>query len=66
MGETVLSINGMSCDHCKKAVEQAIRKVPGVTDARVDLARKRAVYTGDADPEAVAEAVRDAGYEPVR
>ncbi len=63
MGETVLSINGMSCDHCRMAVEQAIRSVPGVTGARVDLAKKRAVYTGTADPAAVADAVRDAGYE---
>lgn len=33
----VLYVQGMSCGHCKKAVEQAALGVPGVTEAVVDL-----------------------------
>ena len=32
-------IAGMTCDHCVVRVEDALSRVPGVRDARVNLAR---------------------------
>ena len=64
----VMPIQGMSCASCVAKVEDAIRGVDGVLQASVNLARERAVIEfapGVATPEALRDAVRDAGYEPL-
>ncbi|NKJ50378.1 copper-transporting ATPase [Burkholderia sp. SG-MS1] len=60
-----LDIGGMTCASCATRVEKALAKVPGVTRASVNLATERARVEGDAsvDAEALANAVRKAGYE---
>ena len=63
MQEVIIKIEGMSCGHCKAAVEKALKAVPGVETAVVDLANKEAVVTGNAPMEAMREAIEDAGYE---
>lgn len=65
MQETIIKIEGMSCGHCKAAVEKALQGVAGVETAVVDLEKKHAVVTGNAAMEAMREAVEDAGYEVV-
>ena len=65
MKETIIKIEGMSCGHCKAAVEKALKAVAGVETAVVDLEKKQAVVTGNAAMEAMREAVEDAGYEVV-
>lgn len=62
----VLKIEGMSCGHCKAAVEKALKAVTGVADAQVDLAKKEAVVTGSASREALVQAVEDADYTVVQ
>jgi len=62
-----IPIQGMSCASCVGRVEKAIRSVAGVTAANVNLATERAhveFAPATADPAAVAEAIRAAGYEP--
>jgi heavy metal translocating P-type ATPase len=62
-----IPIEGMSCASCVGRVEKAIRSVDGVTAANVNLATERAHVSfapSQADPKAVAEAIRAAGYEP--
>ena len=61
--QTVLTVEGMMCNHCKAMVEKACKAVPGVSDAQVDLEAKTVTVTGDADVEALKKAVTDAGYE---
>ncbi len=56
-------ISGMTCASCVARVEKAMRAVPGVLDASVNLATERASVRGTAAPGAVAAAVRAAGYE---
>jgi copper chaperone len=63
MSETVLTIEGMTCMHCKMSVEKALKGVPGVTGAQVDLAKKQAVVSGSAEPTVMAKAVADAGFK---
>lgn len=65
MSKTVLKIEGMSCNHCKMAVETALHGVPGVTDAQVDLHKKEAVVEGSAPRDAMIKAVDAAGYKVV-
>jgi Cu+-exporting ATPase len=58
-----LPIEGMTCASCAGRVERALAKVPGVTAATVNLASELAEIRGTASPEALAAAVRQAGYE---
>ncbi|MDX5333881.1 MAG: heavy metal translocating P-type ATPase [Gammaproteobacteria bacterium] len=57
------SIGGMSCAGCVAAVENAIRALPGVREATVNLGERTASVSGAVAPEAVVAAVAQAGYE---
>ena len=60
-----LAIGGMHCASCVAKVESALKSVPGVIDARVNLATDRArviVHHGRVKFHEVAEAVARAGY----
>lgn len=64
--EITLKVAGMSCNHCKKAVEDALRRLDGVKDLHVDL--DAALVTVKYDPIEVGlpelrAAIREAGYE---
>ncbi|MDX1925758.1 MAG: cation transporter [Pirellulaceae bacterium] len=59
----VFQVSGMTCNHCRKAVENAIRNVPGVDAVDVDLDLETAVVHGTADATTISSAVIDAGYE---
>jgi Cu+-exporting ATPase len=59
----LLPVEGMTCASCAGRVERALSRVPGVTEAHVNLASERAEVRGTAGPAALAEAVRRAGYE---
>lgn len=58
-----LSISGMSCAGCVATVEGALRAVPGVASANVNLADRSADVTGTAAATALTAAVMAAGYE---
>ena len=58
-----LAIEGMTCASCVGRVERALRAVPGVTSAAVNLATERATVTGSADAALLVKAVEDAGYD---
>ena len=60
-----LKVEGMMCQHCVQHVTNALQVVEGVEKAQVDLKKKRAVVTLNApvSDEALAAAVKDAGYE---
>ncbi len=61
---TTLKIEGMTCNHCVKAVTEALAEVPGVDKViDVSLEQKQAVVSGQADPAALIGAVAEAGYE---
>ncbi|SOB55472.1 heavy metal translocating P-type ATPase [Pseudomonas lundensis] len=59
-----LNIGGMTCASCAGRVEKALAKVPGVTNATVNLASERAHIEslGPVDPARLIEAVTKAGY----
>lgn len=58
-----LGIQGMTCASCVGRVEKALKSVPGVVDATVNLATERATVRGNADVTALISAVDQAGYD---
>ncbi len=63
VGPTELSIDGMTCASCVGRVERALKAIPGVTEAVVNLATERATIHGTADTAALIAAIGDAGYD---
>jgi len=57
-----LLINGMSCASCVSRVQNALAAVPGVTQARVNLAERTALVMGSAAATELVQAVEKAGY----
>lgn len=60
-----ISVPGISCGHCKRAIEGALADVAGVAAAEVDVeSRTVAVAADDAAALAAAvAAIEDAGYD---
>ena len=57
------TVEGMTCAHCKAAVEAEIRALQGIDDVQVDLERGRVTVRGEVvDDQAIATAVEEAGY----
>ena len=62
-----IGIGGMTCASCVARVEKALKKLPGVQEATVNLATESArvvVAAGGPQEARLRRAVRDAGYEP--
>lgn len=63
-----LKIEGMSCEHCKKAVIDALKEIDGVEQVDVDLQAGKATVSFDperATEQQMKEAIAEAGYEVV-
>ena len=66
MEKAVLRVEGMSCEHCVKAVTQAAGGLPGVTGVEVDLKGGTVAFQFDAARSplgSIAAAIADAGYD---
>ncbi|MGV0982980.1 MAG: heavy metal translocating P-type ATPase [Limnohabitans sp.] len=63
-----IGIGGMTCASCVARVEKALKKVPGVESATVNLATESAritVQSAEVTDARLRRAIRDAGYEPL-
>ena len=61
-----LNITGMTCQHCVKAVNEALAGVPGVDKViDVNLERGEATLEGHPDVDRLIAAVAEEGYEAV-
>src|SRR5262249_24357886 len=56
------AVEGMTCASCVGRVERALKAMPGVAEASVNLATERASVRGSADPQALVAAIAAAGY----
>jgi copper chaperone len=64
MDEITYVVAGMSCGHCKAAIETEVTGVDGVDSVVADPETKLVVVRGDAlDDAAVRAAIDEAGYE---
>ena len=62
---TRIKIEGMSCQHCVNAVTQALSDLDGISDVKVSLETRDAVFesTGQVDMNTIRKAVEDQGYK---
>ena len=66
MEKATLQVEGMSCNHCVKAIENAVKGVGG--SASVDLGSKKVAVEYDQSATSLAaikEAIEDQGYDVV-
>ena len=62
-GQILLKVKGMTCSHCREAVERALKECTGVRSVQVDLSSGQARVQGEAmAEEALVQAVEGAGY----
>ena len=63
-----IGVEGMTCASCVARVERALKKVPGVDAATVNLATEKATVSFDpaVETDALLTAIEKAGYEPQR
>lgn len=59
---TALKVKGMTCEHCSKAVQEALEGVTGSEKVSVDLASGIAKVEGQASIEQLIAAVEEEGY----
>ncbi len=67
MKEQIINVEGMSCGHCKQAVEESVDQLIGVKEvvASPDDNQVRVVYEDPASIDNIENAIFDAGYEVV-
>jgi copper ion binding protein len=60
-----ITVTGMTCDHCVRAVTEEVGQLPGVTAVQVDLASGAVTIESDAPvaDDDLQAAVDEAGYE---
>ncbi|NWN90233.1 copper-translocating P-type ATPase [Marinobacter adhaerens] len=57
-----LAVTGATCASCVNTIEKALKSVPGVTHAHMNLADNTATATGASDAQALIKAVESSGY----
>jgi copper chaperone len=66
MTEAVLTIEGMSCQHCVMRVKKAIGLLPGVTESQVDIGTAKITYDElRVRKKDLKKAVEEAGYKVI-
>jgi copper chaperone len=58
----VLTVQGMTCGHCEKAVTQAIRQLDPQAQVVIDRGQNRVEVDTTQTQEALAQAIREEGY----
>ena len=59
----ILDVQGMTCGHCEKAVTTAIKLLDPQADVTIDRSQNRVVVDTTQTREALAEAIREEGYQ---
>ena len=63
MSNTVYAVPGISCGHCKTAIEAEVSKVAGVSGVDVDVDARTVTVSGDAADSDIRAAIDEAGYD---
>lgn len=65
MSAATILVPGISCSTCQRAIEGALRPMPGVQSADVDIAAKvvHVTYGEPASLDAIREAIEAQGYD---
>jgi copper chaperone CopZ len=62
MERLIVTVEGMQCDHCKRAVFTSLSGIPGIASADVELGRVTIEHDGTVTEAAVRDAIGVAGY----
>jgi len=62
MNQLELTVHGMTCGHCERAVQTAIRTLDPQAQVRIDRAHNRVEVQTSQPREAIAAAIREEGY----
>jgi copper chaperone len=68
MEKLTLKIEGMSCGHCEIAIQDAVRRLPGIQKVKASKRKREAAVEYDASVVSagqIAQAVNDTGYRVV-
>ncbi|MBI2876544.1 MAG: heavy-metal-associated domain-containing protein [Candidatus Tectomicrobia bacterium] len=63
---TIIAVEGMGCDHCRKTIEEDLHQLEGIFEARVDLGKKQAEVKFDPQKvsrEQIRKRITELGYE---
>jgi copper chaperone len=66
MEKTVLAVDGMSCQHCVKAIKEGVGALPGVKKVDVDLGKKSVTVKHELEKcsiGAIKAVIDELGYE---
>lgn len=58
-----VKVSGMSCNHCVKAITEALQELHEGAEIQVDLSSGTVRVGSPLDSEAVSAAIEDAGFE---
>ena len=62
MAETTYHVPGITCGHCRSAIETEVGALDGVESVAVDIDTKQVVVVGSAGDDAIRAAIVEAGY----
>ena len=63
MTNRVFNVPNISCDHCKRSIEEALSAVPEVDSVVVTVERREVEVAGAASDDAIIAAIGLAGYD---
>lgn len=63
MATLTYEVPGITCGHCKSAIEQEVGGLADVASVSVDIEARTVEVTGSADDAAIRAAIVEAGYE---
>jgi len=58
----VFNVQGMTCEHCEKAVSRAIRQLDRAAVVEIDRVANKVEVDSDQDPQALKQVIVDEGY----
>ncbi|HEY8425940.1 MAG TPA: copper ion binding protein [Limnochordales bacterium] len=68
MQTKVFTVPGISCEHCRRAITESVRRLSGIASVEVDLDAKKVAVTFDpssTEADRIRAAIEDAGYDVV-
>ena len=63
MNQLSLTVQGMTCGHCERAVQTAIKQIDPQAEVHIDRPQNRVEVRSEQPREKIAEAIREEGYE---
>jgi len=62
ISQETFTVQGMTCGHCERAVQTAIKTLDPQAEVRIERAQNRVEVHSNQPREAIAAAIRDEGY----